>query len=323
MFLVLTIDTECDKTTDWSVRAPLSFRGVYEGIGEILNPLFSGLDIVPTYLLSPEVIRDARASAFFGSLDLGELGAHLHYEFVGGGGLPERTVIAECVLSETEERTAIVRLTKLFEERFGFRPRVFRAGRFGLGSSTLRILAETGYELDTSVTPFRTYEFGGRRTTHWGAPWWPYRADGSDFRRRGGGLWELPVTCVIPAFVSWPLWIVRRLPAQRWWPRRLAEFLSAEPGVLKWVRPFRLGEDEALRVAELLVDATPTKELPVVNIMFHNVEAVPGASPYAESSRDVEALLEWLRAVVEGLRARYEVIAEGTAAVLRALREGR
>jgi hypothetical protein len=36
----VTIDCECDKGQAWRTRRPLAFRGVHDGIGARLHPLF-------------------------------------------------------------------------------------------------------------------------------------------------------------------------------------------------------------------------------------------------------------------------------------------
>lgn len=44
-------------------------------------------------------------------------------------------------------------LTELIEKRFGIRPTIYKAGRYGLGPSTARILKSLGYEIDASILP--------------------------------------------------------------------------------------------------------------------------------------------------------------------------
>ena len=58
-YLCVTIDTECDKGQGWRTQRPLAFAGVLEGVGRRLQPLFAEYRAKPTYLLSPEVMRDA------------------------------------------------------------------------------------------------------------------------------------------------------------------------------------------------------------------------------------------------------------------------
>ena len=48
------------------------------------------------------------------------------------------------------EREKLARLTDRITERFGTRPTVYLAGRYGLGPNTATILEELGYEVDLS-----------------------------------------------------------------------------------------------------------------------------------------------------------------------------
>ena len=58
-YLCVSIDTESDKGKGWRSRRPMSFEGITDGVVERLHPLFERFGAKPTYLLSPEVLRDA------------------------------------------------------------------------------------------------------------------------------------------------------------------------------------------------------------------------------------------------------------------------
>ncbi|HSO34771.1 MAG TPA: hypothetical protein VLT33_19690, partial [Labilithrix sp.] len=64
-YLCVTIDTESDKGKGWRSRRPLSFEGVTDGVVKRLHPLFERFGAKPTYLLSPEVMRDEASVAVF------------------------------------------------------------------------------------------------------------------------------------------------------------------------------------------------------------------------------------------------------------------
>src|SRR5688500_8148340 len=80
--LAVTIDTEVDKDANWRVSPAASFDSVRQGIPEVLTPLFDEFGVVPTYLLSAEVIEDAESRKVLGDLSRCELGTHLHGDFV-------------------------------------------------------------------------------------------------------------------------------------------------------------------------------------------------------------------------------------------------
>src|SRR5205823_3568889 len=139
--LMVTIDTEVDKDRAWRISDPPSFSSVIQGVPDVLSPLFDEFGVVPTYLLSPEVIEDRESAAVLGELgDRAELGTHLHAEFVE----PERTLRREvmagqpteavqCAYPPEVERAKLKSLTDLFTATFGQRPTAFRAARYGLG----------------------------------------------------------------------------------------------------------------------------------------------------------------------------------------------
>ena len=61
----VTIDTECDKSPDWTNSNPLSFKSILDGVPNKLQPLFQAYGIKPTSFLSPEVIQDHNAPKIF------------------------------------------------------------------------------------------------------------------------------------------------------------------------------------------------------------------------------------------------------------------
>ena len=83
IYFAITIDTECDKGKEWKVRQPLSFLNIVEGIPDRLQPLFEKYGIKPTYLLSPEILKDDTCVDLFRSMEERvEFGTHLHTEFI-------------------------------------------------------------------------------------------------------------------------------------------------------------------------------------------------------------------------------------------------
>jgi hypothetical protein len=162
-FLCVSIDCECDKGPKWRSQRPLAFAGVAEGIGARLQPLFEHFGAKPTYLLSPEVIRDAASAEQLAALDgRAELGAHLHGEYAEPGAFePDVTTVFQRDYALDVERAKFAYLTKLFTDTFGRAPPSFRAGRFGIGASSIGILEELGFAVESSVTPHVDWSSSG------------------------------------------------------------------------------------------------------------------------------------------------------------------
>ena len=141
-YLVVSIDCECDKGRAWRCQRPLSFSGIQRGIAERLEPLFRRHRAKATYLLSPEVLRDeASVTCLRAVARNAELGTHLHGEHAEPFAFePEVTAAFQRDYAPEVERAKLASLTELFVAAFGARPRSFRAGRFGIGESTLGAL---------------------------------------------------------------------------------------------------------------------------------------------------------------------------------------
>lgn len=314
VLLTVSVDTECDKGVDWKTQFPLQFKSVTEGIPRVLMPLLARYGAVPTLLLSPEILRDDSSVAALREIGNCELGTHLHGEFVE----PEADFGAEAThtpqsaYSPSVEKAKLRNLTDLFEARFGRRPRSFRGGRFALSSYTLGFLEELGYAVDSSVTPFRTNEYdGGRRCNYWGAPLEPYHPSSTDPRKKGSlRLLEVPVTILAPSFARWPAFLLRRMGDQVLRRRRLLKLLGLKAEKL-WIRPFRGNGSELAAWSDRIIEGWSAKTPPIINVMFHSVELVPGASPYARDEGEVARLREGLDALLAHLSERYSVESMG------------
>jgi hypothetical protein len=290
----ISIDCECDKGPGWRSQRPLRFAGITEGIGRRLAPLFAHYRAKPTYLISPEVLRDdASIATLRAQRHHAELGTHLHGEYAEPGAHePDVTRAFQRDYPEAIERAKLASLTAMFRSALDHAPRSFRAGRFGIGAHTIPILEALEYRVESSVTPAQDWSSAGAPgldfTT---APSQPYRPD----PRRPGApgasrLWEVPVT-------------IRR----RAWSR--------VPGLGRWIggawlRPTWGSAARLIAIARAEVrDARRSRpQRPIVlHAMFHNVEIIPGASPYADREADAQAILARLAALLafaerEGIR---------------------
>ena len=284
VFMCVTIDTECDKGRGWRTRRPMGFAGVLDGVVTRLQPLFRAHGAKPTYLLSPEVVRDPGSADALGTLDgAHELGTHLHGEYAEPfASDPDMTRDFQRDYPKDIERAKMEYLTLLFKRTFGRAPRSFRAGRFGIGSASLPILEELGYEVESSVTPFVDWSNVCRGLSFVGAPSQPYRPDPAHPERPGASkLLEVPVTIRPRALSRAPL--VGKL---------------LEP---RWLRPTRGSPSQIVEVAKDEIRAAKkagAKRPVVLNAMFHNVEVIPAASPYADTESEAQGILDRLAALL-------------------------
>jgi hypothetical protein len=287
---VLTIDVEVDAGRKWRTTDPATYLGVTQGI-ERLQASCERHGVRPVYLISPAVMVDANSIAFLKSLDTTkcELGAHLHGEYIGPQAKYPGPDFSGCDPSEMQchydrdlEFAKLQSLTNRFVELFGYAPKSFRAGRFGARGWTLECLEKLGYSHDSSVTPFRNWydqvDFSNPCSV---TPYYPSKENICEFG--DAKVLEVPVS------------------------------ITPE---LKWLRPTpRFSDfDGCVEVIQWYEEhAAPT----VLCSMFHNVELVPGMSPYCKTQADCDAMVETIERTFDLLKARnysFKTLSEVTTA---------
>jgi hypothetical protein len=319
ILLCVGLDTECDKNLKWGTRFPLQFRSVLEGIPKKLTPLFNQYGIKPTYFLSPEVLYDTPCVDLLSHLPNCELGAHMHAEFIGPDAEPDatRTRIVQAELTVEVERKKLQNLTSLFISHFGYAPKSFRAGRFGLSHNSLRILSDLGYLVDSSVTPFYSHEFSDRKKSqYWGAPVDPYFPARNDYRRKGSlRILEVPITVINPTLLRWPRFILRRMHNQSFIHKRLLPRLGLKVQKTSWLRPKYSSADEMIAISERLLSIPTRKKPHVLNMMYHTMEVIPGASPYAITDEDVDNIIKTQSTFFDHLFSSHDIECMGISQV--------
>jgi hypothetical protein len=286
VFACISIDCECDKGVGWRSQAPLGFDGITDGIARRLAPLFAHHGAKPTYLVSPEVLRDdAAVEVLRAQRHAAELGTHLHGEYADPGAFePEVTRMFQRDYPEDIERAKLTWLTRRFRSVFDHAPRSFRAGRFGVGVNTISVLESLDYEVESSVTPSQDWSSAGAPGLDFReAPSQPYRPSPTAPGVPGDSrLWEIPVT-IRPG--PWS-----RLPVIGRYTRG------------RWLRPTWGTAARLIDVARAEIRDALRRQphCPVVlNAMFHNVEVIPGASPYARNETEAHAILARLTALLD------------------------
>lgn len=154
--LFIIVDTE--EEFDWS--APFSRESVsVTAIQEVgrLQKTVAPYGLKPTYVVDYPVAATSSSVETLGAFaHTGEcrIGAHLHPWVTPPFDEP---LVPEmsfgCNLGQPIERAKIQTLTDTISTHLNVRPRVYKAGRYGLGTSTVSILESLGYDVDTSVIP--------------------------------------------------------------------------------------------------------------------------------------------------------------------------
>ena len=296
VYLCVSIDCECDKGPGWRTQKPLAFSSVLEGIRNRLQPLFRRFGAKPTYLLSPEIMRDPQSlEALVNLAGDAELGTHLHGEFAEPGAFePDVTSTFQCHYDRETEEKKLRYLTDLFRSSFGRAPRSFRAGRFGVGHHSLSLLQDLGYTVNSSVTPHKDWTQAGAPEASFRhaptQPYWPVLDYPERVASHPGSLLEVPVT-IRPSLLN-------RLPIVGRWIKP------------RWLRPTHGSVGRLVAIARDEIAQAMQLDRPIVlNGMLHNVEVVPGASPYARNQAEADAImsrLEGLLAFAEREKIRHD-----------------
>lgn len=161
--LLVVVDTE--EEFDWSRfdRLATSIKAIRHI--DRVQKIFDAYGIKPAYVVDypiatqPDGIHALKEIQDSGR---GVIGAHLH-PWVNPP--HEETV---CALNSYPgnlppelEAAKLRALTEAIAENFGRRPVIYKAGRYGVGPNTARILEENGYEVDASVAPAMDYRGQG------------------------------------------------------------------------------------------------------------------------------------------------------------------
>ncbi|MBF0148150.1 MAG: WalW protein [Magnetococcales bacterium] len=186
------------------------------------------------------------------------------------------------------EREKLERLTLQIETTLGTRPRIYKAGRYGIGPNTATILEQLGYEVDLSPAP--PFDFRGG-----GGP--DFSLTPNDPARIGPGrkLYSFPTTGDYIGSLA-----TSRAGAHRL--HRLAThpiFLSMHgPGILSRLRlleRIRLSpEGYHLEELKRLTLTLRERGLNVFSLTFHSPSLKPGCTPYVRNEKDLDQFLKTL-----------------------------
>jgi peptidoglycan/xylan/chitin deacetylase (PgdA/CDA1 family) len=291
-FLTITIDTE--EEGRWGGGYPregntcANIRWL-----EKLQPLRDEYGLRATYLVTDPVARDAEARdrlSEFVARERSEIGAHLHPWCTPPYDEIDRAVTYAGNLPPALLRAKLSALTETLGQAFGVKPVSYRAGRWGISASTLEALEALGYGVDTSVVPLH-WEYGNGGPSSLAAPATPYRPDpGNPVKPGGSRILEVPASVVMTGPLGAAAGSVSR--HLRPFPG-LGRILDALGRC--WLRP-SWGDPGLLRRAtrRCVADGHP-----VINVMFHSSELMPGASPYVRDDAGLDAFLKRLRTIVE------------------------
>ncbi|HKY82993.1 MAG TPA: polysaccharide deacetylase family protein [Sphingobium sp.] len=291
---MLFVDTE--EEFDWNAPFSRTGHGVTALAGMARGQdYFAAAGVKPVYVTDyPVIDSDAAAAMMARWLADGaaDIGAHLH-PWVNPPHVEEVTAANSYVgfLPEPVERAKLEALCQRIEDRFGRRPIAYRAGRYGVGPNSARLLEEAGFRLDSSVRS--RFDYSPQQGPDFrGLPLGPYWAGPSRT------LVELPLSTAFSGLLRTGGERLYRI-AQRMGP---AAGAIARSGLLSRV-PLT-PEGVPLREAIRAIDALLEEGVRVLNFSFHSPTLEPGHTPYARDEKDRTAFYCWWDGVLEHLARR-------------------
>jgi len=311
--LLVVVDTE--EEFDWSKPFDRGNRGVSSIFAnERVHEIYNRFGVQPTYCVDQCVAEDLVAVNFLDGLaKAGEcqIGTHLHPWVT-----PPYDEVVNTVnsfhgnLPEALERAKINSVTETIQQAFGARPRVFKAGRHGVGPNTIDLLIEAGYTIDCSFAPHTSFR-GNEGPSFIGLQDQPFWLDGART------LLEVPFT---KGFSGWM--------AGMFWPPLAGLFdsrgatLFKVPAILS-----RLGiiervalSPEGMTVGDQirLLRSMVKRGKRVFSLSYHSPSLVPGHTPYVRSDDDLREFLFRIESVLGLFRDEIG----GTFTTLEEVRDG-
>ncbi|MEY4500441.1 MAG: hypothetical protein RIS52_331 [Pseudomonadota bacterium] len=247
-----------------------------------LTKRFNEAGVKPVFLCVYPVVEHEASGAIMRRLveeDRCEIGAHLHpwvtppYEevvnihnsFTGNLAVGLQKAKLRCLTEQIEHCT-------------GVRPVIYRAGRYGIGPSTLSILEEQGYRIDVSIRPLFDYSNEG----------------GPDFRSHPNWAWRSSEGILQVPLTTGRLGVLRRtvnISGNGWSANTLARL-----GLLTRVplTPEGIPLAEALEAIRILHGEGQD----LFCLSFHSPSAGIGYTPYVRDEADLKAFWKWWAHVI-------------------------
>lgn len=301
---IITIDTEGDNL--WARPQEITTKNA------TFLPRFQELcekySFKPTYLTNYEMALDRNFVGFARQLisqDKAEVGMHLH----AWNSPPIRLLTFDDYLlhpylveyPEADMRAKISYLTDLLEETFSKKMVSHRAGRWAFNSQYAKILVESGYKVDCSVTPGISWSSTKGNPSGIGGsdyrdfPHSQYVIDLSDVSKLGNsGLLEMPMTIMDSLGPRYAVFLrsirgARRLVNKKW-PEKA------------WLRP----NGSNLAAMILIVNKATEQNRPYIEFMLHSSEFMPGGSPNFPDDAAIEKLYVDLDALFSVVSKKFQ-----------------
>lgn len=287
----ITIDTEEDNWGDYNQR-----RGAVENIEQlpVLQALFDRYEAIPTYLINYPVATQASSIRILDVIlqqQRCEIGTHCHPWNTPP--LSEEPSARNSMMCNLDYELLLAKLTQLhqaIETAFSMSPVSFRAGRWAFNEDVAKCLAQLGYQVDTSMSPFVDWRpYHGPDFSN--SPTKPFRFHVSNIHKAAadGELLQIPPT--IGYFQKNFAFCHRLENAIRHsalGKLRLLGILDKLQWLnFRWLSPELSSGKDMVRLAKRFV----ANGHGILNMSFHSTTLLPGKSPFVKTAEDRERFL--------------------------------
>ncbi len=275
---------DCEEEFDWSAPFSREARSV-SAIAALpeMHARLSEQGIAPCYLCDYPIVTDAGAVEVLRGLVADgrtTIGAQLHpWVNPPHDEAPSAALSFAGNLPVDLEAAKLDALTDVITTAFGRAPLAYRAGRYGIGPATLRLLAERGYRLDTSMRARHDYSQDGGPD---------FRGVGVEaFRLRGSGMIEVPLSTIFTGRLRRAGRSLHALGGAV--PR--GRGLLARTGLVSRVplTPEGVPIEEAAEAVRIAAE----KGARLLTFSFHSPSLVPGHTPYVRDAADLARFMRW------------------------------
>ena len=307
--IVVVVDTE--EEFDWNGRfnpSSVSVQNIREQ--PLAQNVFDKYGVHPSYVIDYPVANNTEAVSVlktFFEAGRCQIGAHLHPWVTP----PQADYLANCYsypgnLPEFVERQKIKALTEKIAAEFGRSPSVYKAGRYGIGPSTSRILREFGYQIDASMVPYTNFSFDGGPD---------FSQISNQLRRFGSNLVEMPLSVDFAGLCA-PL-------GQKLYPLLASKVghslhlpgIAARLGLLERLRLTPEGHTADDMIRQLQAGIKNGRRL--FMLTYHSSSLLPGATPYVRSESERQRFLGTIDAFLQAFFGKFGGTANTVDAVAR------
>jgi hypothetical protein len=285
------VSVDAEEEFDWSRPFTRGARSV-TAIGALpaMHARLAARGVPVTYMVDHPVASDPGAAATIAALladNVSAVGAQLHpWVNPPHDEFPSDAASFAGNLPTALEAAKLDQLIAAIEGGIGRRPLAYRAGRYGIGPDTIRLLVERGFRVDTSMRARFDYRAAGGTD---------FSAIGNAAFRLAPGLIELPLSAVFtgtwrargPALYG----VTGRVPRGRG--------VLSRAGLLSRVPMTPEGTPLSEALAAVAVAARDGERL--LHLSFHSPTLVPGNTPYVRDAADLARFHRWWDAVLDAL----------------------